>query len=166
MGYIYVKSTALEGQTELYRQWRAQAHKEGLVYRPQLDNWSPARGWDSDDPSNLPNLMTYRDSMALYEANKGVRQAAMFPNVLPVEPANEDVKPFLSTVLFTHGDIFPMFDMPFRYGGGWAHGLVPDGKRAFSSLPYRRASPSAICKSSPGAFASTTSTGSPAMTTM
>lgn len=31
VGYIYVPSTALEGQTELYRQWRAQAHKEGLV---------------------------------------------------------------------------------------------------------------------------------------
>jgi tricorn protease len=30
-GYIYVRSTALEGQTELYRQWRAQAHKEALV---------------------------------------------------------------------------------------------------------------------------------------
>ena len=46
------------------------------------------------------------------------------------------------------------------------HGLVPDEKSAFSSLPYRRASPSAIGKSSPGAFASTTSTGNPAMTTM
>ena len=30
-GYIYVRSTAIDGQTELYRQWRAQAHKDALV---------------------------------------------------------------------------------------------------------------------------------------
>jgi putative ABC transport system permease protein len=94
-------------------------HREGLVYRPQLDNWAPGRGWDQDDPSNLPSLFTYRDAMALYEAGKATRQAAMFPNVLPVEPANEDIKPFLSSVLFTHGDMFGIFDTPFLYGGGW-----------------------------------------------
>jgi putative ABC transport system permease protein len=95
------------------------AHKEGQVFRPQLDNWSPARGWNQNDPNDLPNLFTYRDAMALYEADKAARQAAMFPNVLPVEPSNRDVKPFMAPVLFTHGDIFPMFDMPFRFGGGW-----------------------------------------------
>jgi tricorn protease len=31
VGYLYVKSTAVDGQNELYRQWRAQTHKEGLV---------------------------------------------------------------------------------------------------------------------------------------
>jgi tricorn protease len=31
VGYIYVKNTGNEGQTELYRQWRAQAHKDGLI---------------------------------------------------------------------------------------------------------------------------------------
>ncbi|MEQ1851552.1 MAG: PDZ domain-containing protein, partial [Chthoniobacteraceae bacterium] len=30
-GYIYVKNTGNEGQTELYRQWRAQAHKDALI---------------------------------------------------------------------------------------------------------------------------------------
>ncbi len=31
VGYIYVPSTSVEGQTELYRQWRAQQSKDGLV---------------------------------------------------------------------------------------------------------------------------------------
>ncbi len=95
------------------------AHKEGRVYRPQLDNWAPGRGWNADDPNDLPDLFTYSDAMALYDAQQAKYQAAMFPNVLPVEPANEDAKPYLSSVLFTHGDLFPMFDMPFLYGGGW-----------------------------------------------
>lgn len=95
------------------------AHKEGRVYRPQLDNWAPGRGWSQDDPEDLPDLFTYGDAMALYEARQARFQAAMFPNVLPVEPGNEDAKPFLATVLFTHGEMFPMFDTPFLYGGGW-----------------------------------------------
>lgn len=44
--------------------------------------------------------------MALYRAQKGKRQAAMFPNVLTVEPANAEVKPYMANVLFTHGDFF------------------------------------------------------------
>ena len=43
----------------------------------------------------------------------------MFPNVLPLEPANVEVKPFMGQVLFTHGDFFAMFDAPFEHGGGW-----------------------------------------------
>ena len=31
VGYIYVKNTGIDGQTELYRQWRAQTHKHGLI---------------------------------------------------------------------------------------------------------------------------------------
>ncbi len=31
VGYIYVKNTGIDGQTELYRQWRAQTHKQGLI---------------------------------------------------------------------------------------------------------------------------------------
>ncbi len=31
VGYIYVKNTGIDGQTELYRQWRPQTHKQGLI---------------------------------------------------------------------------------------------------------------------------------------
>lgn len=105
------------------------AHKEGLVFRPQLDNWSPGRAWNADDPNDLPSLFTYRDAMALYEAKQARYQAAMFPNVLPVEPTNEDMKATLASVLFTHADIFPMFDMPFLYGGGWSREQDRDNAR-------------------------------------
>lgn len=93
------------------------AHRADQVYRPQVDNW------DANDPfdelGNPPNLMTYQDSMALYRAKKARHQAAMFPNVMPVEPDNREVKPFQASVLFTHGGIFPIFDIPFLFGNGW-----------------------------------------------
>ncbi|HET9483780.1 MAG TPA: ABC transporter permease, partial [Xanthomonadales bacterium] len=95
-------------------------HKNEVLRRPQLDNWAPARGWNQNDPNDLPNLFTYQDAKALYEAQKGKHQAAMFPNVLSVEPSNREVKPYMGTVLFTHGDFFPMFDVPFIHGGGWS----------------------------------------------
>jgi putative ABC transport system permease protein len=95
------------------------AHKDDRVYRVQLDNWAPARGWNNDDPEDIPSLNTYQDSVALYRAGQARRQAAMFPNVLPVEPENPEVKPYMATLLFTHGDFFPMFDVPFAYGSGW-----------------------------------------------
>ncbi len=93
------------------------AHRDDRVYRPQLDNWAATRGFD--EQGNPPNLMTYQDSMALYRAGKARRQAAMFPQVFPVEPANPEVRPFQASVLMTHGDFFPMFDVPFLHGGGW-----------------------------------------------
>ena len=93
------------------------AHRNDRVYRPQVDNWSANQAYD--EQGNPPNLMTYQDSMALYNAQKAKRQAAMFPNFLAVEPANAEIKPFLATVLFTHGDFFPMFDVPFLFGSGW-----------------------------------------------
>lgn len=92
-------------------------HKEGLVLRPQLDNWSPGRPFDED--GSPPNLFTYRDATNLVAAKKATYQAAMFPNVLTIEPENREIKPYLMEVLFTGGDFFPMFDVPFAYGEGW-----------------------------------------------
>ena len=92
-------------------------HKEGLVLRPQVDNWSPGRPYDEDGLP--PNLFTYRDATNLVAAKQGVHQAAMFPNVLTIEPDNREIKPYMMEVLFTHGDFFPMFDAPFAYGEGW-----------------------------------------------
>ena len=100
-------------------------HKEGLVYRPQVDNWSPGRPYSEN--GEPPNLMSYRDAMNLYNAKQGVRQAAMFPNVMAVEPVNREIKPYMAEALFTHGDFFAMFDVPFLYGGGWDARQDEDG---------------------------------------
>jgi putative ABC transport system permease protein len=103
------------------------AHKEGLVYRPQLDNWSPGNPFNED--GSPPDQFTYRDATYLVEAKKAVRQAAMFPNVLAVEPENREIKPYMATVLFTHGDFFPMFDAGFKYGNGWSGAQDEDAAR-------------------------------------
>lgn len=104
------------------------AFKDELVYRPLIDNWSPGRPYDSDTGAP-PALFTYKDATALWNAKEARRQAAMFPNVLPLEPANVEVKPFMGQVLFTHGDFFAMFDAPFEHGGGWDREMDERGAR-------------------------------------
>ncbi|MBB5209564.1 ABC transporter permease [Chiayiivirga flava] len=91
--------------------------KEGLVLRPQVDNWSPGRPYDED--GSPPNLLTYRDATNIVAAKQATYQAAMFPNVLTIEPENREIKPYMLEVLFTGGDFFPMFDTPFAFGEGW-----------------------------------------------
>lgn len=103
------------------------AHKEGLVYRPMLDNWSPGRPYSEE--GTPPDQFTYRDAINLYNDKKAARQAAMFPNVLAVEPANREIKPYMAPVLFTHGDFFSMFDVPFLYGNGWSAAQDEDTAR-------------------------------------
>lgn len=94
------------------------AFKDDRLYRPLVDNWSPGRAWD-EDTGAPPTLSTYKDAMALWNSRQATRQAAMFPNVQPLEPSNPEVKPFMAQILFTHGDFFPMFETPFEFGGGW-----------------------------------------------
>jgi putative ABC transport system permease protein len=93
------------------------AHRDDRVYRPQVDNWAANNAFDQF--GNPPNLMTYQDSMALYRAGKGERQAAMFPNFLPVQPDNPEINPFMAQVLFTHGGFFGIFDVPMAHGSAW-----------------------------------------------
>ena len=93
------------------------AHKNDVLYIPQLDNWSPNQPWD--EPNEPPTLFTYQDAMALLEAKQAKHQVVMLVNFFPVEPENREVKPFMVTARMTTKDFFPMFEPPFEYGGGW-----------------------------------------------
>jgi len=92
--------------------------KSERLHYVQLDGWSPDRAYtDEGDP---PDQLTYRDALALMEAGRADRQAAMYKIVLPVQPENAEVKPFNAVGRATHADFFAMFDVPFAYGGAWS----------------------------------------------
>jgi len=93
--------------------------KSDRLHYVQLDNWSadePAR-----DDGAPPDQVTYRDAVALMEAGKADKQAAMFKLSLPVQPENPEVKPFQSLGRVTYADFFAMFEPRFKYGGAWNH---------------------------------------------
>ncbi|HMN43916.1 MAG TPA: ABC transporter permease [Povalibacter sp.] len=95
-------------------------HRNDVLYSVTLDNWDPNQPWDDKQPELPPTDLTYRDAMALQESDIPVRHVAMRkgPFVVEGDPAT-GVKPFLIEARLTTKDFFPMFDVPFQYGGGW-----------------------------------------------
>ncbi len=83
----------------------------------QLDNWSADNPYYDD--GRPPDQVTYRDAVALMEAGKADRQAAMFKLSLPIQPENAEVKPFQALGRVTYADFFAMFEPPFAYGASW-----------------------------------------------
>jgi len=105
------------------------AHKDEIVRRVQVDNWDANNAWDDDNPAEPPDLMTYQDVRNLVAAHKAEHEAGFFPNVLPLEPPQREIKPYMVEALFTTNGFFPIFEPPFKYGGGWGEAEDRNGAR-------------------------------------
>ncbi|MEZ5461318.1 ABC transporter permease [Dokdonella sp.] len=92
--------------------------KSDKLHYVQLDNWSADEAYYDD--GRPPDQVTYRDAVALMEAGKADKQAAMFKLALPFQPDNKDLKPFRALGRVTYTDFFGMFEPPFRYGAPWS----------------------------------------------
>jgi putative ABC transport system permease protein len=91
--------------------------KSGQLFSVQIDNGGPrSRIVGNND---LPDQMTYRDSLALLNARAGTRQAAMHQLSLTVTPSDHRMRPFTIFGRATTADFFTMFDVPVRYGHPW-----------------------------------------------
>jgi putative ABC transport system permease protein len=102
--------------------------RNDVLFAVTLDSWDPERPWDDKHPQLAPTELTYRDVNAILAQGKADRTAVMRKAGFTLEsgPGN---KPFLVTARLTTGDFFPMFDVPFQYGGGW------DSKSDRDALP-------------------------------
>ncbi len=95
-------------------------HRNDVLYSVTLDSWDVQRPWDENRPELPPNELTYADAMALLESDIPTRKVAMHKSGFVVDPVHlEGAKPFLVESRMTTNDFFPMFDVPFLYGGPW-----------------------------------------------
>ncbi|HSR64482.1 MAG TPA: ABC transporter permease, partial [Xanthomonadaceae bacterium] len=93
--------------------------KSATLFYPQLDP-EPAEGYHpGDEPSDQ---LTRYDAEALLKARKGARQALMTGGDVAVQPQGSTLRPFSADARYASSDFFPMFDTPFRFGGGWNAG--------------------------------------------
>jgi putative ABC transport system permease protein len=92
--------------------------KSDRLHYVQVDSWDPAGPWDDDNPEEPPVQLTYLDAMELLKSDIPTRQTAMFKGYLTVFPPDEG-RPFREVVRLCFADFFPMFNVPFRHGGGW-----------------------------------------------
>lgn len=98
--------------------------KSDRVFRVMIDSWGPndeygGGTWRAGEP---PHLMTYQDAMHLIDSDIPVHQAAMFQaNMYAVTPQarSDGGRPFQVRTRVTFRGFFPMFDVPFLYGGPW-----------------------------------------------
>lgn len=88
-----------------------------FLHYVRMDAWDPANPHPHD--SGIPPQLSYRDLRAVMRSELPARQAGMFRAQLYVYPENREQRPFRERVRLTSGDFFPMFEVPFRYGGGW-----------------------------------------------
>ena len=91
--------------------------KSEQLFYVQLDNWDPHE--PANDNGDPPDQLTYRDSSALWAANKAFRQVVQAQMGTVVEPQGKDSLPFQVSGRANSADFFAMFDVPFLYGSGW-----------------------------------------------
>lgn len=88
--------------------------RSGTLFYPQVDpDPSPAT-------NHLPyDVMDYHSALDLWSAHRADRQAMVTSSQLRLTAPQVNLPPLMAQMLSTTSDFFPMFDVPFRYGGGW-----------------------------------------------
>ena len=93
------------------------AHKDHLLYSVRLNSWSPESPYS--EPNEPPWQLTHRDATALLRSDIPKRRTVTYKSRMYIHPPDEHQKPYLETIRITHGDFFPMFDVPFLFGSPW-----------------------------------------------
>ncbi len=104
--------------------YRAAAHNPAgergkVIFAASLDSWDPEEPYDEDNKSLAPTLLTYRDAKALYESNIPDRKVMMYKGGGVLSRGDKGMDPEYVSTRMTSADFFPMFEVPFLFGGPW-----------------------------------------------
>jgi len=95
--------------------------KSAQLYAPQIDALGPgSTDGASTAIGGLPSLLTYTDAVALMNFRGAKRQTPTYATTLAITPSNSQLHPFEVGARATYSDLFPMFEVPFQYGGPWS----------------------------------------------
>jgi putative ABC transport system permease protein len=90
--------------------------KSAQLFTPQVDGWGPQQNLKGEPAEALG----YVDAMALLRARQAKRQTLLYPLRLSVIPQGSRDLPLNADGYAVTADFFAMFEVPFRYGGGWS----------------------------------------------
>ena len=94
------------------------------LHAVQIDAWEKS-GWN--DTFDAPDLLTYRDAMALLRQAPAEKQAPMWPVMQTLQPDSLEVLPSMAVGRATTRHFFSMFDLQFIEGGAWSAADDRDG---------------------------------------
>ena len=95
--------------------------RSDTLFYAQVDA-SPA-GFTRGEPLDV---IDYRSAFDLWSAGRAARQAMLVESAVKLRAPDTRLPPLMTSMLSTTGDFFPMFDVPFRYGGPWS---AQDGEK-------------------------------------
>ena len=90
--------------------------KSAQLFIPQVDSWGPQQ----NEKGEPPEALNYVDAIALMRAHQAKRQTLLYPLLMSVLPGGDRDLPLAANGYAVDSDFFPMFDVPFQYGGGWS----------------------------------------------
>ncbi|HYJ40418.1 MAG TPA: ABC transporter permease [Steroidobacteraceae bacterium] len=93
--------------------------RSGIVFAASIDNWDPEEPYEEYDKSLAPTMLTYRDARALHASNIPDRKVIMYRSGEIYTRADKGMDPQYFATRMTTSDFFPMFEVPFLYGGPW-----------------------------------------------
>jgi len=89
------------------------------LFAPQIDNWGPDQH-NGGSPDRLDPQLSYIDVLGLMKARAARRQTGMYASRQVLWPTDPKQKPTKVFVRAAYTDFFPMFEVPFKYGGPWS----------------------------------------------
>ena len=95
-------------------------HKSARLIVPLVDD-GQLRGYVPGEKNPYFNQSTYKDTINYLRSGQGVRRTALFEIAGSVEPARREDPVLDLQGIATTADFFPMFEVPFKYGHGWAN---------------------------------------------
>ncbi len=98
--------------------------RSARLYVPQVDNFGPTKNSNGEPP----DLLSYLDATALWQARVASRQTLVFPAKWGVESNNPLLPPMSVAGDAVTADFFGMFDVPFHFGTAWS--AADDTQRA------------------------------------
>ncbi len=101
--------------------------KSSQLYAVQIDNRGPSDPYKLND-DNLEDQLEFLDASALMRERGAPRQTALYLTRLPLRPADLKLKPSKQFVRVAYSDFFPMFEVPFKFGGPWT--AADDARRS------------------------------------
>jgi len=93
--------------------------KSHRLFHVEIDSWHPDRPYSRRRPEIPPVQITYRDMKGIMDSEIPTLQSGMFVTALTVHPDGEGERPYRERVRMCFADFFPLFEVPFAFGGGW-----------------------------------------------
>jgi len=102
--------------------------KSTQLFVPTIDMWGPSSRSSASSDNEPPDLLDYGTAVALMRDHRARFQSPAYWLSPSVVPSKVGEHPFKADGFAVSGELFPMLNVPFRYGSGWSS--ADDAQRA------------------------------------